>query len=190
MPTLTLNTGDPARVTIRHEDGMWHLPSAAIRDSTTLPRPGVVDMDQPGDTSRFDPGYIHHFLSDGVVEVSVPRGEVTIAVEHGPEYFPARRRLDVRAGGAALTAIPERFADLGAKGWWSGDLHLHRPLADAELILRAENLNLGAFVTRWTGRTKAHQLKSPTPEGVPATAATLDLYAQAASWFAEVGSLR
>ena len=38
---------------------------------------------------------------------------------------------------------------MATQGWWSGDLHLHRPPDDAKTLLAAEDLNLGVFFTMW-----------------------------------------
>ncbi|QZN86827.1 CehA/McbA family metallohydrolase [Cellulomonas sp. C5510] len=155
MPTLTILTGGPARVTVRADDGTWCRPAGAVRDRTASDSPEVLGMDRPGDGSAVRPGYVEHALVDGTAEVVVPRGGCTVVVERGPEHRRVERRVDVGPAGARVTAVPERWSDLAAEGWWSGDLHVHRPLADAAAILRAEDLHLGAFVTAWTGRETA-----------------------------------
>ncbi|MCG7285768.1 hypothetical protein MHY85_07250, partial [Cellulomonas sp. ACRRI] len=156
MPTLTIETGTPARVTVRGEDGAWHAPGDAVRDRTADDRPGVLGMDvDPTDGSAIEPGYTAHFLSIGTAEVPVPRGACTVVVERGPEHRRVERVVDVGAAGARVVCDPERWADLAADGWWSGDLHVHRPLADAAALLRAEDLHLGAFVTRWNEQAPA-----------------------------------
>jgi hypothetical protein len=35
-----------------------------------------------------------------------------------------------------------------AKGWWSGDMHVHRPVEDAAGIAQAEDLNFKVLVNR------------------------------------------
>ena len=37
-----------------------------------------------------------------------------------------------------------RFVEMKKEGWWSGDLHIHRPPQDIELLMRAEDLHIGA----------------------------------------------
>jgi hypothetical protein len=156
VPTLTIETGTPARVTVRGPDGTWHAPEDAVRDRTADDRPGVLGMDVDlTDASSIEPGYTAHFLSAGTAEVPVPRGACTVVVERGPEHRRVERVVDVGAGGARVACDPERWVDLAADGWWSGDLHVHRPLADAAALLRAEDLHLGAFVTRWNEQAPA-----------------------------------
>ncbi|WP_431838105.1 CehA/McbA family metallohydrolase [Cellulomonas sp. Y8] len=158
MPTLTIETGGPARVTVRGPDGAWHAPEDAVRDRTASDRPGVLGMDlDPTDGSAIEPGYTAHFLADGAAEVPVPRGACLVVVERGPEHRRVERVVDVGAGGARVACTPGRWADLAAEGWWSGDLHVHRPLADAAAVLRAEDLHVGAFVTRWNERARSER---------------------------------
>ncbi|GIG36845.1 CehA/McbA family metallohydrolase [Cellulomonas pakistanensis] len=170
MPTLTIETGAPARVTVRGPGGTWHAPEDAVQDLTASDRPGVLGMDRdPSDGSVIEPGYPAHFLADGTAEVPVPRGACTVVVERGPEHRRVERVVDVGAGPARVAAVPERWADLAGAGWWSGDLHVHRPLADAAALLRAEDLHLGAFVTRWNDQpTAADEPAAGGGTGAPA----------------------
>jgi hypothetical protein len=39
-----------------------------------------------------------------------------------------------------------------AEGWWPGDLHVHRPVEDIELLMRAEELHVAPVVTWWNKR--------------------------------------
>lgn len=179
MPTLTIETGGPARVTVRGPDGAWHAPEGAVRDRTASDRPGVLGMDlDPTDGSSIAPGYTAHFLADGTAEVPVPRGACVVIVERGPEHRRVERVVDVGPTGARASCVPERWADLAAEGWWSGDLHVHRPLADAAALLRAEDLHVGAFVTRWNEQAPAGGPgaagRGATDGGAPRAALTVD----------------
>ena len=72
---------------------------------------------------RIEYGYFHAY---GSAEVEVPAGPVTIEVTRGLEYRPVRRTVEVKAGATHGEAVAlERIADLPARGWWSGDLHVH-----------------------------------------------------------------
>jgi hypothetical protein len=55
----------------------------------------------------------------------------------------------------------ERLADLAAEGWWSGDLHVHRPPADVELLMRAEDLYVAPVITWWNNQN--HWAGRPPP---------------------------
>jgi len=175
VPTLTIETGAHARVTVRGPDGAWHAPEDAVRDRTASDRPGVLGMDlDPTDGSAIDPGYTAHFLTAGTAEVPVPRGACEVVVERGPEHRRVERVVDVGPGGARVACVPERWADLAAEGWWSGDLHVHRPVAEAAALLRAEDLHVGAFVTRWNEGAPASDGADPAAAGAPRAALTVE----------------
>jgi len=56
----------------------------------------------------------------------VPAESVTVDVWRGPEYQAVTRRVVVRAGGEQEVRVaPARVANLPARGWWGGDLHVH-----------------------------------------------------------------
>jgi len=70
----------------------------------------------------------HYFHTDGsgAFEVEVPAGRTTIEAVHGYEYRPASITLDVPANGVREGTIRlERLIDLPARGWYSGDTHVH-----------------------------------------------------------------
>jgi hypothetical protein len=64
------------------------------------------------------------YRSDGDV-IRLAAGRYTIDVTRGPEYV--MRRVTVDVGAAPLTAnlALERWIDLPARGWYSGDHHIH-----------------------------------------------------------------
>jgi hypothetical protein len=53
----------------------------------------------------------------------------------------------------------ERIVDLAQEGWWSGDLHVHRPLADIEQLMQAEDLHIATVITWWNSRNEWAGLK-------------------------------
>ncbi len=68
-----------------------------------------------------------YFHAKGSATLTLPAGRYTVVATRGLEYAAVRRTVDV---GAGATAPPvdirlERLADLPARGWWSGDLHVH-----------------------------------------------------------------
>lgn len=68
----------------------------------------------------------HYFHAAGEVEVEVPVGRTTIEAVRGWEYRPTSVTIDVAAGDTRTTTLTlERLADLPARGWYSGDTHLH-----------------------------------------------------------------
>jgi TolB protein len=104
----------PARVSITGKDGRSFAPDDAWRHAD--------DAFDRGER-RFEYGYFH---SRGTSVVTVPAGWVTVEISRGPEYHVIRRRVVVPANSTtAIRVMLERLADLPARGWYSGDLHVH-----------------------------------------------------------------
>lgn len=56
----------------------------------------------------------------------VPAGRTAIEAVKGFEYRPRSLTVDVPAGGVRATTVRlERLVDLPARGWYSGDTHIH-----------------------------------------------------------------
>ena len=69
---------------------------------------------------------IHYFHTRDAFEVDLPAGEVSVEVLRGFEYQPRTVRVDVPAGGTADVVLTlERLVDAPARGWFSGDNHVH-----------------------------------------------------------------
>jgi TolB protein len=68
----------------------------------------------------------HYFHTAGSFELEVPAGTLALEAMRGFEYRPARATVEVPAGGAAdITLRLQRLADAPARGWYSGDTHVH-----------------------------------------------------------------
>ncbi|MCE2532521.1 MAG: CehA/McbA family metallohydrolase [Acidimicrobiia bacterium] len=66
------------------------------------------------------------FYVDGEYEARLPVGSYELVATRGPEYRGYQRTIDVRADETTdLTVSLERYADLPAEGWYSGDSHVH-----------------------------------------------------------------
>lgn len=89
-----------------------------------------------------------HFLVPGAFTLHLPEGSYELRLERGLEYHPLDTRLDVR-GELTRTLVFERWIDMNAAGWYSGDLHVHRSPDDMETILKAEDLNFAPTITTW-----------------------------------------
>lgn len=99
------------------------------------------------------PAHRGHFVCDGNARLELPLGAYTCEVEHGPEFSVATGRFGVSPDRpVALRLKLERRFNLAREGWWSGDLHVHRPLADIELLMRADDLHIAPVITWWNGR--------------------------------------
>ncbi len=96
------------------------------------------------------PSFRDHFSCPGQATLTLPSGRYTYAMERGPEYSRAGGSFDVKAGATAgVSGTLKRIADLASKGWWSGDLHVHRPVKDMQLLMQAEDLHIAPTLTWW-----------------------------------------
>ena len=103
----------PVRVRFLDEAGGLHVPFGHLAEFATEPGHHVGGDVRLG-TSRFS--YI-----DGACEVRLPAGPITVEILKGPEYSPLRRVVTLGPGQIALRFAVERWTDLRAEGWYSGD---------------------------------------------------------------------
>jgi TolB protein len=97
----------PARVYIDASDGRHYTPDRLFHRSMMV----------------FDR---HYFHMDGAAEIDVPAGRTTIEALRGWEYAPGAVTLRVAAGGVETATIQlQRLPGLTARGWYSGDSHVH-----------------------------------------------------------------
>ena len=69
---------------------------------------------------------IQYFHTTGAFDVVVPAGQTVIEAIKGYEYQPASTTVEVAAGGSrSVTLKLRRLIDLPARGWYSGDTHVH-----------------------------------------------------------------
>jgi hypothetical protein len=96
----------------------------------------------------------------------LPPGTYTLISVRGMEYLPAPACVTLKPGvePEKITLQLRRWIDMAGKGWYSGDTHVHRPLAELPNILLAEDLNVAFPLTSWV--TEAFQAPKP-PEGAP-----------------------
>ena len=94
-----------------------------------------------------------HFCCPGHFAATVPAGKVALRIERGTEYGPFVAELTVESEQTRRLAVElRRWIDMNERGWYSGDLHVHRPLRDMPLLLRADDLNVAPVLTHWNRR--------------------------------------
>ena len=101
------------------------------------------------------------FYIDGEYEADIPVGNYTLAVSKGPEYRLNAHDVVITAGETiTIKSRLKRWIDMPARGWFSGDGHIHIGRPDPvknDMILaytRAEDVHLSnllqmANVTTW-----------------------------------------
>lgn len=98
-------SGLTARVSIRDQDGQFHVP------------PGALYRLHKGDL---------HFYADGKAELELPAGRYELSVAHGPEYHASRVTFEARPGEVTARVVAlERWTDQPKRGWFPGESHIH-----------------------------------------------------------------
>ncbi len=110
-----------ARATVLGADGRAHAPRGSFRR--------IVSFTET-----------HYFHASGEFVVELPTGPATVRLKRGVEYLPWERRVEIVSGEEiVLEAELDRFADLAAGGWRSGDTHVH-DLHAGDLRITPEDL--------------------------------------------------
>ena len=99
------------------------------------------------------------------LEVPIPAAEmleVELTVSRGLEYQPVTKRITLKPGDTKEEVVElRRWAEMRRRGWWSGDLHAHRPVDQMGAILVAEDLNLAPVLTVWNTRNEWREQPLP-----------------------------
>jgi len=97
----------PARIYPRASDGRAYSPEGAFHR--------VIAITET-----------HYFDTMGEFELEVPAGRLALEAMKGFEYRPAASEVDVKPGVVATATLPlQRLVDAPARGWYSGDTHVH-----------------------------------------------------------------
>lgn len=136
-----------ARVYVQGADDKWHFVEAvspeqrAVRyEKVSFVNPKSVEM--------------HTSVPAGPFRADLEPGSYRITVERGKEWFPLEREITiVETTTASPLRLPlKRWIDMATRGWFSGDTHLHRELADVPAVMLAEDLNVTFPLTYWVTR--------------------------------------
>ncbi len=124
-----------------------------VDKATGKPVPCRIHLKDPaGKPVKADPlpFWRDHFVCPGTVKLELAPGKYAYEVERGPEWSQAKGEFDAGAGQVRIEIA--RIADLRARGWWAGDLHIHRALEEADLHTAAEDLPVAPVITWWNNR--------------------------------------
>ncbi|MHB8863920.1 MAG: CehA/McbA family metallohydrolase, partial [Pirellulaceae bacterium] len=114
--------------------------------------------------ARPQPFWKDHFSFLDSVVLKLRAGQYTFEMERGPEYKLRAGSFEIHPGATDNTeVVMERFVDMKQQGWWSGDLHIHRPPADIPLLMLAQDLHVAPVITWWneTNAWKDQDLPDP-----------------------------
>lgn len=88
-------------------------------------------------------GQVTYAYVDGAAEGWLPRGPLIVDVARGFEYEPVRVRTTIVPGQRELRLSIRRWVDMNARGWYSGDTHVHFLSGQGSLLEAAgEDLNV------------------------------------------------
>ena len=192
----TTGRGGGEPVPVRIEDYAWSEPTGRVQvrvsgeDGRRLP--SRIYLQASDGRSYFPDGSFprvlsgpedYYFHTDGSFSVTLPVGPAELEVWRGFEYEPVTRTVDVRAGEwSSVDVRLERWIDMAADGWYSGDNHIHpnygghyfvTPLDLGNKAL-AEDLNVanGMIANYWANsrvEDLEHFLGHPHPHPDPRT---------------------
>lgn len=153
----------PARLYIESEDGDWHHAMSADPAGRAIPydvRRGLASVE------------VHTSLTAHPFTAELPPGTYTLTAERGKEWLPATATIVVPADDDAppveVRLELRRWTDMAARGWFSGETHVHRRVDELPVLLPAEDLNVALPLTAWvTDSREAPSRSNKNPDPVP-----------------------
>jgi hypothetical protein len=133
----------PARIHIRDASGKWYVctseDGSAVQYRKEPDRTGVI-------------AEVNTTISAHPFTATLPPGAYTFRIERGKEYLPIVQEVRVYEDMPPLDFRLQRWIDMTARGWYSGDTHTHRRGPDLPNILLAEDLNVALPLNYWVTR--------------------------------------
>jgi len=137
-------TGRPVacRVYVQGEDGTWHFPKPEAKAGSA-----IEYRKQRQDNRRAVE--MHTTISAHPFVLTLPPGRYTVTVERGKEYLPESRAVVVGVEPVELKFKLRRWVDMAARGWYSGETHVHRAAEELPTLMLAEDLNVTFPLSYW-----------------------------------------
>jgi hypothetical protein len=105
----------------------------------------VLTQQQPDDLY-----YRGSFVARGEATLEVPPGRYLVVAEHGLEYERVEKPVTVAGADPVEVAILlYHWIRMRDRGWYSGDMHVHRPPQDMPALTLGEDLNISVDFTMW-----------------------------------------
>lgn len=136
----------PARLYIQSDNGQWFFAQSASTNGSTI-------RYEKRNWVHTNSAELHVTLSAHPFRVELPPGRYSLTVERGTEYSSLVRQVEVGNDAVQVKLPLHRWIDMASRGWFSGDTHVHRSLADLPNVMLAEDLNVAFPLTFWV--TKA-----------------------------------
>lgn len=146
----------PARVYLQSETGEWLFVQSAARGGSAwpyaeqwVPMAGSVEQ--------------HTTISAHPFRARLKPGRYVVTVERGKEYFPLSADIVVERAPVKQVFGLRRWIDMAARGWYSGETHVHRRIVELPNVQLAEDLNVTFPVTFWTTKAYTPPDLEPSP---------------------------
>lgn len=158
-----------SRIYIQRADGRWFFPESASARGSAL----RYERRNWINTNAVE---FHTTLSAHPFRLELEPGRYTVTVERGKEYRPLVRILEVGTEPVALKLPLHRWVDLAARGWFSGDTHVHRTPTELSNVMQAEDLNVAFPLAYWVtkAQTPPTQGDKSSVQAVPENLIRLD----------------
>jgi hypothetical protein len=145
--------------------GEWLFPKSTEPTGTT-----VEYRRQVGQTSSLE---MHTTLSAHPFQISLPAGQYRLEAVRGKEFLPTLQEFVVTTEPVNLKISLQRFINMPESGWFSGDVHAHRPMDEMANVIVAEDLNVGFPMTYWVRDSQEiPSTTGPVLEGKPISVAS------------------
>lgn len=108
---------------------------------------------------------MHTALSAHAFVADLPPGKYVLTAERGKEYLPEEQSIEIGDKPIRVTLTLRRWVNMAARGWYSGETHVHRTLADLPTAMLADDLNVALPLTQWV--TKADLLPEQSDKNQP-----------------------
>ncbi len=138
----------PARVYLRGSDGKSYAPLGTFARFLTVTKE-------------------HYFHTPGEFTADLPPGTATVEVTKGFEFHPQKTTMEISAGQTQRVELKlTRLTNMAAKGWYSGDNHVHMnyggnyEATPKSLLLEAESEDLNVvndLLANWNTRIMDRQ---------------------------------
>mgnify|MGYP007073179016 FL=1 len=150
----------PCRLYVQSDEGTFYFARSAGPEGTAV----VYDKQRGASVEK------HTTLSAHPFVVDLPPGRYTFTAERGKEYDVAVQTVTISERGDIPDVVLslERWIDLAALGWFSGDTHVHRWLAELPNLVEAEDLHVALPITHWVRAAYERPSRSPGEDGADA----------------------
>ena len=100
----------------------------------------LFDQDEKPQRAAGLPFWRDHFVCPGAAGLELPAGRYRYEIERGPEHERLTGEVAISDQSPKLVRLSlKRIANLRGEGWYSADLHIHRPLSQIDLLMKAED---------------------------------------------------